>query len=111
MKVTFTKKDANDLMLSYIDLGIAEVHVNYAWGMCKMTIAKETKAFNRYDDLSLVEFMEFIARVADLRCPGDEFPLKIKVKLLCQPLFEIVNRTFIDSEEVIEEESQSDDEY
>jgi hypothetical protein len=111
MKKTFTKNDACDLMLSFVDLGISEVHVPYAFGMCQMTIPRETKAYQKYDDLELVEFMEFIARLADLRCPGDEFPLNIKVKNLCVPLFEVVGKQFIDSNEVQEEESMSDDEY
>jgi hypothetical protein len=98
-------------MLSYIDLGIVVDHVNYAIGMCQMTIVKETKAFHMYDDLRTVEFMEFIARVAELRCPGDEFPLTIKVKELCTVLFEVVHKTFVDSNNEVEEESQSDDEY
>jgi len=70
-------------MLNHIYLGIVVDHVNYAWGMCQMTNCEETKTFDMYDNLTTVEFMEFIARVADLRCPGEEFPLKIKVKQLC----------------------------
>jgi hypothetical protein len=49
-----------------------------------MTISKELKHYNSYDELNLVEFMEFIARIADMRYPGDTFTLPVKVKNLLE---------------------------
>lgn len=105
MKRTFCQEDATRLMLNDIDLGIIVEHVSFAWGMSQMTVSKELKHYNTYDELSLVEFMEFLSRIADMRYPGDTFPLQVKVKNLLEALFKLVHFKFVEYDKVIDEES------
>ena len=76
-----------------------------------MTNTKEVKDYDKYDKMVLVEFMEFLARIADSRYPGDNFPLTIKVKNLLEALFKLIHFKFVDFESMDDEESMSDDDY
>jgi len=60
--------------------------IQYAWGMSKMTIINEKKNYIQYNSLVLVEFLEFLGRIAESRFPSDSLPLEIKLDMLLKIL-------------------------
>jgi len=92
-KKTFTAKDAERMFIIEADIQIAVLDVSYSWFMCKMTNVSETKNFAAYDDIKLVEFFEFFARLADCRFPGEAMSTDVKVEMLMDLIFKkILNR-------------------
>ena len=81
-KKTFTMKDANTMFSKELDINIAEQDIGYSWFMSKMTNVQEVKNYNAYDDIKVVEFYEFFARLADRRYPGDHLETHVKVEML-----------------------------
>jgi hypothetical protein len=111
-KKSFTLKNAEQLFISEADINIAPIDVTYAWGMSQMTNVLETKNFVQYDDLRLVEFYEFFARLADRRFPGEERSVDVKVEMFMDLIFpKILNKKRIPVNIEVEEDSESDDDY
>ena len=78
--------------------------------MCKMTIVNETK--DDYDKLVFVEFLEFVARLADCKFPGNVTPLETKLEMFMDLIFpKILNKQPVPSKGEVEEESESDLDY
>lgn len=48
-------------------LGIAEKDVVWCYSMSKMTVVKEHNDYKKYQQMVLVEFLEFIGRLADCK--------------------------------------------
>ena len=84
--------------------------ITYCWGMSKMTIAREDKNYHKYDNMILVEFIEFLARLADRKFPA-ELDLHEKVEMMLDKILPLVNYERNTVAVVLEEESESDDEY
>jgi hypothetical protein len=111
-KKTFTMKDANTMFVIEADCSIAVQDVNYSWMMSKMTIVSETKNYQAYDDIKLVEFYEFFARLADCRFPGEAFDTTTKIEMLMDLIFKkLLGRNRNEVTKEVEEESESDDDY
>jgi len=70
-KATFTLADCTRMCLTDIDINITATDVPWCWGMSKMTVTRETKMYGKYECMELVEFYEFIARMADRHFRGD----------------------------------------
>ena len=79
--------------------------------MSKMTVVREDKNFHKYDEMNVVEFLEFIARIADKRFSSPDLTLLEKLELMLDRILAVVGwgRNVVNSQ--VEEESESDDEY
>ena len=79
--------------------------------MSKMTVVREDKNFHKYDEMNVVEFLEFIARIADKRFSSPDLTLLEKLELMLDRILAVVGwgRNVVSSQ--VEEESESDDEY
>ena len=62
-----TLDDAIDLFFKRSDCGMNYKDITYCFGMSKMSVANENDEGQRYKRLQLVEFLEMICRVADLK--------------------------------------------
>jgi len=51
-----------------------------------MTVVNEKKNYIGYNSLVLVEFFEFLGRLADTRFPTEELPLETKLDMLLKIL-------------------------
>ena len=87
-----------------------------AYVLSKMTIVDEgtLDALITYNKLIYVEFLEFLSRIAELYFAGSEMEdltLNAKLEYLLDELLPIINVKRIKQETVIEEYSDSDDDY
>jgi hypothetical protein len=110
-KATFTRADAVDLIIRAAGFECAATEVLYCWGMSKMTVAREDKHYNRYDEMKIVEFMEFLARLATKRFPSQDLTLVEKIELVLDRILAVIKWTRNLVPVRTEEESESDDEY
>jgi len=87
-KKTFDFSDAHRMFLN--DIACKPVFKNdeiaYCWGLSKMTVVNEKKNYITYNSLVLVEFLEFLGRLAETRYPGDSIALEIKMDYMLQIL-------------------------
>ena len=85
--------------------------------MCKMSVVDETsrEALKLYAKISFVEFLEFLARIAELNFKGSEMEdleLYEKLEYLLDDLFEILPEAKrVKQSTIVEEFSDSDPEY
>jgi hypothetical protein len=94
MNKAFNFVHAKQMLLTECkELNIIDSHVGYCWGMSHMTNKNETSKFNNYDQVNLVELLEFLGRIADCSFPGDH-TLAFKVEQLLKPLLELVGRKY-----------------
>ena len=82
-------KDATSMLTQDIDIGVTNLEITYCWGMSKMTVLDETNKYPNHNNILLVEFLEFLARIADCRFQG-EIPLEEKIEMLLDALFPLV---------------------
>ena len=62
---------------------LTEKQARYCYGMSKMTIVLEgSQALDKYDKLSVVEFIELLGRIAKVKYEGTEFENESFVKKL-----------------------------
>ena len=80
--------------------------------MCKQTVVKETKHYDRYGEISLAEFIEFFARLANKVNKDESLKLAQKIGFFMDRTFPVLLKAekIVNSNEQ-EEESESDDEY
>ena len=86
-----TAKEVTDLFFKVETLDLAPKELLYCLGMSKMTVARENTKAKYYEQVELVELLEMIGRVADLRYMGTEMaeqPLANKIEFLLDDLFE-----------------------
>jgi hypothetical protein len=109
-KNTFTMKDAIHMLTVEVDIGVTQMELVQCWGFSKMTVKNEVNEFKKYNDMKLVEFLEFLARISESTFPG-ETPLEEKIEKLLDCIFPLVGfeRRLVSTE--LEVESQSDEEY
>ena len=62
-----TKKSSIKLMTKDSKVMIRESEALQCYGLSKMTVIDEVQGSKKYDKLELVEFVEYIGRVADFK--------------------------------------------
>ena len=87
-----------------------------AFAMSKMTVIEESnaEAAASYHRMVYVEFLEFLARIAELYFADSEMEdleLHVKLEYLLDELLPMVNAKRVKQTTVIEEFSESDDDY
>jgi len=97
-------------------LALTRGMIRQAFSLCKMTIVNELdkKSAVTYGGVTQVEFLELIARVAELYFRGSEYEelmLSEKVEYILDDLLPLVTAKRTKQRIVIEEFSDSDDEY
>ena len=90
--------------------------VREAFGMSQQTVISESdeRQFATYSKSKHVESLEVLARVADLLFRGSEMedePLKYKLEHLLAELLRLVHKKIQYNKVIIEEFSDSDDDY
>ena len=77
-----------------------------------MTVVDEITQSRKYDKLELVEFAEFVGRVADAKYKETlEYDLSQKIEFVLDDIFTVVNHTRNERDFVAEEQSNSDSDY
>ena len=84
--------------------------------MSKMGVAEELNrdATRKYTNMIYVEFLEFLARIAELYFEGSEMEdleLNIKLEYLLDEMLPLVDAKRVKQSVSIEEFSESDDDY
>ena len=84
--------------------------------MSKMTVENDIDAegLNRYSRIIKVEFLEFIARIADLFFADSEMEdleLYEKIEHVLDDVFPLVNAIRVKQQITVDEFSESDDDY
>ena len=97
-------------------LPISQALVAEAYALSKMTVIKESDSLEKkaYSRAVFVEFLEVIGRAAHLmfqRTEMADLPLSEKIEHILEGLFSLVHTTVQKNEIVIEEFSDSDDDY
>jgi len=108
--------DCQSLFRNDVDLKLPLKIINEAFGMSQCTIVNEfdKTALTEYNKLSYLEFLEFLARVAELYFEGsemEELELHTKLEHLLDEILPLVNAKRVKQSTVIEEFSESDDDY
>jgi len=111
------EKDCQKLILADAKLtGLNKYHVTRCFVMSKMSVVEESApdAVLTYKKLQYVEFLEFLARIAELYFEGsemEELQLHEKLEYLLDELLPLVNAKRVKQVVVIEEFSESDEDY
>ena len=97
-------------------LNVPKRMIRQAFAMCKMTVEKEHDSEGQLDYLKLsrVEFLEFIARIAELffaESEMEELPLSEKVEHVLDEILPVIGAKRTKQQITIEEFSDSDDDY
>ena len=107
-----SKDDAIRLVTKDTFVNLSERDAIYCYGMCKMTVTDEKNMSEKYNRLELVEFFEYIGRVADVKYKEQvDFNLGQKIELVLDDIFQLVNYKRNEKEFQAEEQSDSDDDY
>lgn len=111
-----TRDDCKVMFKRDTRLDIPEKDIMQAYAMCKMTVIEETnfEAVQAYKKLQYVEFLEFLGRVAELYFEGsemEELELYQKIEYLLDELLPLVDAKRVKQVTVIQEFSESDDDY
>ena len=109
-------EDCHSLLREDTDLNLPIKMINEAFGMSQNSVINEfdAKSLLEYNKLSYMEFLEFLARVAELYFEGsemEELELHVKLEYLLDELLPLVGSKRIKQSTVIEEFSESDDDY
>ena len=60
------KPAISQIIYSKLDLSLSQDKIKLAFSYCKMTIIDEMNESDKYNNLKFVEFLEFIARIAEM---------------------------------------------
>ena len=109
-------QDVEQMILRDAQLLIHQSSVKAAYVLSKMTVVEETnnEAKTTYQKLIYVEFLEFLGRIAELYFDGSEMEdlaLVRKLEYLLDELLPIINAKRIKQVSIVEEYSDSDDDY
>ena len=66
-KAFMEMQDCISMCTSESVLGISEKDISFCYGYCHMTVTNEARMWKKYQQLELVEFLEFIGRLAHVR--------------------------------------------
>ena len=112
IKKWFSKKDALRLFTRESTMGLGDGETTYFYGMSKMTVADEVKDYKKYDNMTLAEFCEMIARVANYKFAAmTDLTLDKKVELVLDDIFQVIRYRRRERKAMVEEVSESDDDY
>ena len=104
-----------NMMMRDTCLALNDKDATFCYGMSKMTVANESEeATLKYKRLQFVEFLEMLGRIADLKFKGtdmERMKLTIKMEYVLEDVLALVGATRKDVNIVVNEESESDDEY
>ena len=109
-------QDAIDVMIKLSPLLMTEKDAYFCYGMCKMTCVNEAEESTiRYKRLQFVELLELIGRIAEVKFRGTEFETSMslaqRIEFVLDDILVIVDVKRRDVNIVIDEQSESDDEY
>ena len=109
-------EDCVDLLKFHCPLRVSRYLIREAYALSKMTVLAEhdAKAELAYKKLQYVEFLEFLARIADLFFEGSEMEgleLHEKIEHILDEILPLVGAKRVKQKIVIEEFSESDDDY
>ena len=104
------------LMREHCPLKLSKYLIREAFALCKMTVINEHSqaGTQQYQELKYVEFLEFIARVADLFFTGSEMEgieLHEKIEHILDEILPIIEKKRKRQRVYIDEFSESDDDY
>ena len=90
---TFSMEDAVELFYNQVNLDLLPEQITNCWGLSKMTINNDIKQRTSYFIATFVEFLEFFARVAELKFKDGTHKnenLIIKIQLLMDLMFPVI---------------------
>ena len=65
-------QDCIDMATRDAVLNIPEKDVLFCFGYCQMTVTNEERMWKQYHSLQLVEFLEFVGRLAQIKFKGTD---------------------------------------
>ena len=97
-------------------LGISEKDINFCYAYCHMTITNEARTWKKYQSLELVEFLEFLGRLAHVRFKNSSpemasQPIVQKIETILDDLMQGFGLTRYEVNIDVLEFSESDDDY
>jgi len=93
-------------------LGVSEDQVKWSFGMSKMTVHDEIKDNSKYTKMQFVEFLEFIGRLAHIKFKQNvDMKLEQKIEIVLDNVFAGFGLELKEPNFVVEEHSESDDDY
>jgi hypothetical protein len=103
-------------MMRLTPLKMADRDAIFCYGMCKMTCINEAEESTlRYKRLQFVELLEMIGRIADVKFHGTEMETSMtlaqRIEFVLDDILTLVEVKRKDVNIVIDEQSESDDEY
>lgn len=108
-------QDALALVMRDSGVNLIEKESIFCYGMCKMTVPQESEETTaKYKRLAFVEFLEFIGRVAEMKYRNsdlEDLSLAQKIEFILDDMLAMVDVKRRDVNIVIDELSESDDEY
>ena len=109
-------EDCEELLKFDCQLNMNRFIIREAFALSKMPVNQEhdSKALPKYKKLLYVEFLEFLARVSDLFFAGSEMEsleLHEKIEYVLDEILPIVNYKRVKQEIIIDEFSESDEDY
>ena len=109
-------EDCRRLLCDDKNLGLTLRQIMYAFTMSKMTVVEEShqKAEETYKKLLYVEFLEFLGRIAEqffAESEMEELGLHLKIEYLLDEILTVVSEKRVKQTTIIEEFSDSDDNY
>ena len=114
---TLTEPDFDRMLIEDAKIpGVTHAMVREAFGMSQMTVVQESdeKAFATYSHSKFAENLEVLARISVFLFEGSEMEsedLKLKLEHLLNELFKTINKKVKFNRIIIEEFSDSDDDY
>jgi hypothetical protein len=90
---TMNLEDVIEMFTKEVEMNLLPEQISSCWGLCKMTINNDIKQRAQYSSAQLVEFLEFFARLAELRVrdgPLRSSTLQEKIESLMDLVFPIV---------------------
>ena len=98
------------------NLGISEKDINLCFGYSHMTITNEARTWKKYQCLELVEFLEFLGRLAHVRFKNSSRemasqPIVQKIETILDDLMQGHGLTRCEVNIDVLEFSESDDDY
>jgi hypothetical protein len=94
---------------------ISERECQFLFGMSQMPVKEEELKLDHYGQMSLVEFYEFVGRVADMKYSEqpemDDEPFAEKCGYFMDSFFEVLGLERYKAEDVFSDRTITDDEY
>ena len=109
-------EDCLSLLRDECNLNIPFRHIHEAFSLSKRDVVTEfeRESLTSYHKMTYVEFLEFLARIAELYFEGsemEELELHQKLEFLLDEILPVVGAKRVKQTTVIEEFSESDDDY